>query len=88
MNNQKHHAFRRTSKHQLRTKQLAATCLLLGLAAIPFASHAQSSWIGGTDPDWNGAPFPGEPAAPGGAVEPPAPGAPPSPPPGGTLPTT
>lgn len=43
----------------------------------------------GIDPDWNGAPFPGEPAAPGGAAEPPpAPGAPPSPPPGGTLPTT
>ena len=41
----------------------------------------------GTDPDWNGAPFPGEPAAPGSTADP-APGAPPSPPPGGTLPTT
>lgn len=53
MNNQKHHAFWRTSKHHLRTKHLATTCLLLGLAALPFASHAQSTWIGGTDPDWN-----------------------------------
>jgi general secretion pathway protein I len=45
----------------------------------------------GTDPDWNGAPFPGEPNMPGSTPEAgpsPAPTPSPTPSPGGTLPTT
>ncbi|MCW5569884.1 MAG: type II secretion system minor pseudopilin GspI [Steroidobacteraceae bacterium] len=42
----------------------------------------------GVDPDWNGAPFPGEPsAAPGNPDAAPSPAPAPSPSPGGTLPT-